>query len=243
MKLRGSDNRRGKMSLKEQDRGGHKAGPSTTGSQVSSTLTPQLLPPSGQEKERDPRVKRTRQLLVQAFMDLLSEKDFQSLTVQDITARATLNRATFYAHFEDKYALQDYAIREIFQQMLDSRISISYEINEDNLRQLVLMAFEFLEQFHDHCNRLHKRSEPLVEGQVQVLLYEFLLAWFKKLKPDEVGQLETSASTISWAIFGVGLEWSRGSKKKTAEETANQVLNLIIRGLPSLAGYAAAMSH
>lgn len=53
----------------------------------------------------DPRVKRTRQLLMQAFMELLKEKkDISSISVQDIAERATLNRATFYAHFEDKYA-------------------------------------------------------------------------------------------------------------------------------------------
>ena len=41
----------------------------------------------------DPRVKRTRQLIQQAFMQLLSEKDFQNITVQDISERAEVNRA------------------------------------------------------------------------------------------------------------------------------------------------------
>jgi len=61
----------------------------------------------------DPRVKRTRQLLQQALMDLLREKGFQAITVQDIAERATLNRATFYAHFTDKYDLIDNVMREI----------------------------------------------------------------------------------------------------------------------------------
>ncbi len=53
----------------------------------------------------DPRVKRTRQLLLQAFMALLEEKQhIYSISVQDIAERATVNRATFYAHFEDKYS-------------------------------------------------------------------------------------------------------------------------------------------
>lgn len=54
----------------------------------------------------DPRVKRTRQALLQAFVALLEEKqNFHSISVQDIAERATVNRATFYDHFEDKYAL------------------------------------------------------------------------------------------------------------------------------------------
>src|SRR6266849_3955451 len=70
----------------------------------------------------DPRVKRTRQLLQQAFLELFREKSFASITVQDIAERATVNRATFYAHFEDKYALLDSMIREQFQQVAASKL-------------------------------------------------------------------------------------------------------------------------
>ncbi len=38
----------------------------------------------------DPRVKRTRQLLVQAFFELLSAKDFEAISVQDIAEKATV---------------------------------------------------------------------------------------------------------------------------------------------------------
>ncbi len=60
----------------------------------------------------DPRVKRTRKLLQQAFLELFQEKGFAAISIQDITERATVNRATFYAHFQDKYALLDSIIRE-----------------------------------------------------------------------------------------------------------------------------------
>ena len=44
----------------------------------------------------DPRVKRTRQLLLQAFWALLEEKqNIHSISVQEIAERATVNRATF----------------------------------------------------------------------------------------------------------------------------------------------------
>ena len=53
----------------------------------------------------DPRVRRTRQLLHEALRKLLDQKRFDDITVQDITEAATLNRATFYAHYPDKFAL------------------------------------------------------------------------------------------------------------------------------------------
>jgi AcrR family transcriptional regulator len=72
--------------------------------------------------ENDPRVKRTRQLLLQAFISLLEERHtIHSISVQDITERATVNRATFYAHFEDKYALLEVWMREKFHHALESQ--------------------------------------------------------------------------------------------------------------------------
>jgi len=51
-----------------------------------------------QDCERlDPRIRRTRQLLQDALKRLLEEKEFDKITIQNITEAATLNRATFYA--------------------------------------------------------------------------------------------------------------------------------------------------
>src|SRR5258708_12177259 len=67
----------------------------------------------------DPRVQRTRQLLLEAFMALVQEKrNIHSISIQDIAMRATVNRPTFYAHFEDKYALMADWSREKFQRRL-----------------------------------------------------------------------------------------------------------------------------
>jgi AcrR family transcriptional regulator len=46
----------------------------------------------------DPRVRRTRKLLQDALRSLLFERRFSRISVQDIAERATVNRATFYAH-------------------------------------------------------------------------------------------------------------------------------------------------
>lgn len=67
----------------------------------------------------NPRVKRTRQLFIQAFNDLLDEKkNLYSISVQDIANRAAVNRATFYAHFDDKFAFLAYWMTEKYQLIL-----------------------------------------------------------------------------------------------------------------------------
>ena len=73
------------------------------------------------EEKLDPRFKRTRKLILQAFGDLLAEKNFESISVQDVTDKAEINRATFYKHFVDKYALLDYAITELFRKEIEKR--------------------------------------------------------------------------------------------------------------------------
>jgi AcrR family transcriptional regulator len=56
-------------------------------------------------KRTDRRIARTRRLLQDALIELMSEKGYEATTVQEIIDRANVGRATFYAHFESKRAL------------------------------------------------------------------------------------------------------------------------------------------
>ena len=56
-------------------------------------------------KAEDRRVQRTRALLLSALLDLIVEKGYEEVTVQDIVDRANVGRSTFYAHFLDKREL------------------------------------------------------------------------------------------------------------------------------------------
>ena len=87
-----------------------------------------------EEKPVDLRVRRTRHLLQQAFMELMAEKDFQAITVQDIAERAMVNRATFYDHFVDKYALLTASITETFKQTLHRSVPESFDYTTGHLR-------------------------------------------------------------------------------------------------------------
>ncbi len=68
--------------------------------------------------KEDPRVLRTRKLLQDAFIELMGDRSFESITVHDITAAAGVNHATFYRHYKDKYHLVD----TIFTEALDSML-------------------------------------------------------------------------------------------------------------------------
>ncbi|EFQ56855.1 TetR family transcriptional regulator [Streptococcus downei] len=72
-------------------------------------------------KKQDRRFKRTQKVIYNSFSNLLLEKDFTSITVNDISQQADINRSTFYLHFEDKYAL--------FEAYLTSLLPIASEIH------------------------------------------------------------------------------------------------------------------
>ena len=67
--------------------------------------------------QQDPRNCKTEALLQSAFIELISETCFSSITVEDIAARAKVNRATFYRHFQDKYNLAERIFDGAIQQM------------------------------------------------------------------------------------------------------------------------------
>jgi AcrR family transcriptional regulator len=67
----------------------------------SRTGTVRLPPPSA-PRESDRRVRRTRGLLHRALRELILEKGYDRITVQDILDRADVGRSTFYAHFQGK---------------------------------------------------------------------------------------------------------------------------------------------
>jgi len=53
----------------------------------------------------DRRIQRTRQLLLNTIVELILEKGYETITVQEIIDRANIGRSTFYFHFKDKEEL------------------------------------------------------------------------------------------------------------------------------------------
>jgi AcrR family transcriptional regulator len=60
---------------------------------------------------------QTRKLFIQTTLQLVLEKGYDSISIQDITDRADLGRGTFYIHFKDKDDVVWTAFRELFQEL------------------------------------------------------------------------------------------------------------------------------
>lgn len=186
----------------------------------------------------DPRVRRTRQLLLNALKDLLGSGDFESITVQDIAARATVNRATFYAHFEDKYALLDSLIHEWFLQEVTGRLPASPTLRRSTLYTLAVVVFELLGQVDGHCSPTDQQTKPSLDAALQHEIKLTLLDWFQRLdtpaaSPDT---LDAVATVMSWAIFGAGSQWGQEPRPRPVDEAARQVVDVLLAGVAQTIG-------
>src|SRR6266702_2219933 len=71
-------------------------------------------------EQTDLRVRRTHKLLWEALMAELSIRAFEEITVKDICERAMVHRTTFYKHYEDKYALLEQGMRQMYNDLVAS---------------------------------------------------------------------------------------------------------------------------
>jgi AcrR family transcriptional regulator len=185
----------------------------------------------------DPRVKRTRQLIKQAFFDLMREKSYPDISIQDIAERATVNRGTFYAHFADKSALLDTVIREEFRQAVEQRLPAQLPWGKATLRVLVETAMGFFKALDEHCSPAHG-MDPLIERAAQEELAGLLVEWLRRAPATGARwkvPIETVALVVSWAIFGSAAQWGQGRTAISQERMTSDVVTVIAEGLARLA--------
>jgi AcrR family transcriptional regulator len=175
----------------------------------------------------DPRIKRTRQLLHRAFTELLSEKTFEEITVNDIAERSTVNRATFYDHFPDKFALLEDIIADSFQAMLEARMAGSIGTCPESVKQLIRAVCDFFADMASRCQKHQRQFTPVAESKIKSLLRDFLLIGLHETLPGaSKSESELRATMASWAICGAALEWSH-AKTASLEAFADAVFSLV----------------
>lgn len=73
-----------------------------------------------EKKAEDRRVRRTKRLFHEAFIQLLAEKEYHQITVTDIVHYADYNRTTFYLHYKYKEDLADEVIEHLLNELSDA---------------------------------------------------------------------------------------------------------------------------
>jgi AcrR family transcriptional regulator len=175
----------------------------------------------------DPRVRRTRQLLHDALRKLLEQKRFDDITIQDITETATLNRATFYAHYPDKFALLGELIRLTFLQRLEQRNIIFDGTCSSAFQAIILAVCDYLLEVQKSQSSDRLQFEPFVEATVIDQIRLTLLEGFRRHPQERRISQEIIAATASWAIYGAVKQWIDTRDRVPAEEFVFVVVELV----------------
>lgn len=192
-------------------------------------------------RKEDRRILRTRKALNQAMAELVKEKGYESVTVEDITTRANLGRTTFYLHYKDKEDLLlenlesqlSKLVSDITQHPLifwlreneNSLINTIFKSVKENSDIFTIVAQEQSNRVYDHFRNIIRRiaqqmidENPWAQRKVQKLNIpiDFVIEYF------------------SGAIWASIVWWARNGFYETSEEMSKSFRTLFFPGLLKL---------
>lgn len=167
----------------------------------------------------DPRITRTRKLIRDALSSLLAEKNFESITVQDIAERATVNRATFYAHFTDKFALLDAMIRDDFAGYLAEGDPLGAPDTRTLLSAVGNNVFGFV-GLHRKC-RIDRDFEPQLQRSMETGLVDFLAPKFTPC----------TATLVASALVSAAMNWRHETPKSPSGPIVENMVGILVNGV------------
>jgi AcrR family transcriptional regulator len=180
---------------------------------------PKSLQTDSTAETTDPRIVRSRHMLMEALAKLLIHKSFDDISIQEIADEATLNRATFYLHYPDKNALLQAMAAARFGELI-ARRGLSFTDCDGALRAIALGVCDYLAETTGCPGQLAKM--PL-EGSIIPVVEDM----FRKGAADHGiapgVDSELLATTAAWAIFGAARSWYQTADRIPAEEMATKI--------------------
>lgn len=183
----------------------------------------------------DRRSRRSRRLLREAFLSLVLERGYSAVTVEDITERADLGRATFYTHYADKDALLDQVVTELIEEMQRRVRPLVAESVKGFTGKPVLEMFRHAAEERD-AYRVVLRGEG--DGRALRRFTEdrssAAAEMFAERAAAQGVRLRIDAEVLARAWVGELIAllswWLESGSTASAEEITGQLLDLSLRG-------------
>jgi AcrR family transcriptional regulator len=182
--------------------------------------------------KKDRRVERTHQLLRRALFQLIQEKGFEGLSVQDIIDRANVGRATFYTHFDNKEDLLVSGFEDLRGELRERQreaLSRGRGLNE--------RALAFSQEMFSHADEhralframVGRKSGAVVQRMIHRLLVDLVreeVKAFASAKDAKSVPAEAKVQFLAGGFFGLLMWWLDGPRSLSVEE-----VNLLFRRL------------
>jgi len=164
----------------------------------------------------DRRIQRTRAALVDAFVGLFFERNYDDITVADIIARAGVGRSTFYEHFRGK----DEILTETIKYPFEHLVGIVDE-NADRA-QLVMVLDHFWDNRANACATVGREgSRRAVTRVLAAMIEERLRARLRTSGAARSSRTRLVAALLAEAEIGTILAWVNGEIPSKVQEIAD----------------------
>ena len=183
------------------------------------------------EEQEDLRVRRTHKLLWEALMTELSQRPFEEITVKEICERAMVHRSTFYKHYEDKYALLEQGMRQMYDALVAEVVHAPPSaFSVDHPPPYFVRVFEHVAE-HQHFYRLMLCGEGIGQFQKQVKDYiaEQALSKVRELLPANQHVAFPPAMQVQFfagAVLSLLAWWLENDMPLSPHQMAQYVLSV-----------------
>lgn len=175
----------------------------------------------------DRRIKKTREAIMNAFISLMAEKDFEKITINDIADRADVNRGTVYFHFMDKYHILDSCIETHLENLGENCLPAEGKADAQSKASL-LRTFQIMEKDAAlYATLLTNKGLPAFRNRLKEIIIQSIDKQItdNHLNPDV--QKDVLAQFLTSATVGVIEWWIIGSMPYSAEEISEQLWTLL----------------
>ncbi|MDP3853317.1 TetR/AcrR family transcriptional regulator [Phenylobacterium sp.] len=187
----------------------------------------------------DRRALRTRTALHRALIGLIVERDYDEISIADITEAADVGRSTFYAHFTDKDDLLRRGLGHLRGHLLEARDSAGGGEGAAS-RTLWFSRFmtEHLKEQHQLYRALMRgRAGPIIIDKIKELLSELVrteLAARENGSGAQAAPPEIAVRFVVGAYMSVVTWWLDRGARETPEEIDQAFRELALGGLGTL---------
>ncbi len=168
------------------------------------------------DRAPDPRPARTRAVLSDALFELIQEKRWERITVQDILERSECGRSTFYAHYENKFDLLTSGIPSITLPIAST----------DALMPDLLPLFEHVNDMLPVLRPL--LSQPLLGEVNDAFRRQLADAWRQHLLAQNIqaARTEIAACFLAGAFMAVCTQWVETGCQQATQQICDQFTEL-----------------
>ncbi|WP_226036747.1 TetR/AcrR family transcriptional regulator [Aquibacillus saliphilus] len=187
------------------------------------------------EESVDLRVKRTKRLIRDAFVELLQEKNLNKISVNSLAKRAEINRVTFYLHYKDIHDMMRKIvdeliadIKEILQSIYDDPYDPGYELST-----LTVLLEYIAKHSHVYKTFLVYGNLPRFKEKLMDFLYDSIVDVTEEQsqkKIDSFPGMNISKDIAAWygtsALVGTIAIWLGNDMPYRPKHLAEQLVKL-----------------